>query len=160
MALNNSDINGDYISVNKTWETNARVLAPAPKTASSFREVYMRPELRQVVNEIISYMRVYKFERGIRSDLFVCSPTGGVIKYELFRKYLHKIAGEALGRDITPHALRHTAASLLIADGVPLDVVSRMLGHDGSRITKQIYIHITQELKNHDRDILEKTKII
>lgn len=160
MALQNSDINGDYISINKTWETNACVLAPAPKTASSFREVYMRPELRQVVNEITAYMRVFKFERGIRSDLFVCSPKGGVISYDLFRKYLHKIAADALGRDITPHALRHTAASLLIADGVPLDVVSRMLGHDGSRITKQIYIHITQELKNHDRDILEKTKII
>jgi integrase len=160
IALQNSDINGDYISVTKTWETGARVLVDAPKTASSFREVYMRPELRQVVNEMISYMRVYKFERGIRSDLFVCNPKGGVIKYDLFRKYLHQVAAEALGRDITPHALRHTAASLLIADGVPLDVVSRMLGHDGSRITKQIYIHITQELKNHDREILEKTKII
>ena len=160
MALNNSDINSDYISINKTWETTARVLAPAPKTASSFREVYMRPELRQVVNEIISYMRVYKFERGIRSDLFICNQKGGIIHYDTFRKYLHQVAAESLGRDITPHALRHTAASLLIADGVPLDVVSRMLGHDGSRITKQIYIHITQELKNRDRDILEKTKII
>lgn len=160
IALKDEDIQGDYISVTKTFETNARVVAPAPKTASSFRDVYMRPELRQVVNEIAAYMRVFKFERGIRSDLFICWSDGGFLHYDAFRKYLAELSSSVLGRKITPHALRHTAASLLIAEGVPMEVISRMLGHDGSRITKKIYIHVTQELKNRDRDILSKINII
>lgn len=94
------------------------------------------------------------------SDLFICGADGQYIHYDAFRKYLRELSERVIGRRITPHALRHTTASLLIADGIPLEVVSRMLGHDGSRITKQIYIHITQELKNRDREILSQAQVL
>ena len=82
------------------------------------------------------------------------------MNYNSYRKWLKENSEDILGRKITPHALRHTTASLLIADGVPLEVVSRMLGHDGSKITKQIYIHITQELKNRDKEILSRASLL
>lgn len=160
IALNNSDITDDYILVNKTYETGARVVSTSPKTASSVREVYLRPELLQVVNEIKKYMLEFKFKNGIRNDLFICRADGSYIKYDSFRQYLGDLSESVLNHRITPHALRHTAASLLIAQGVPLEVVSRMLGHDGSRITKQIYLHITQELKNRDNNILKNINIL
>lgn len=160
IALQNSDITADYIQVNKTYETGAGVVSDSPKTSSSVRDVYLRPELLAVVNEIKKYMREYKFARGLRSDLFVCSSDGGFINYDSFRQYLGDLSSSVLGRRITPHALRHTAASLLIAQGVPLEVVSRMLGHNGSKITKEIYFHITQELKNRDNNILKNVNIL
>ena len=67
---------------------------------------------------------------------------------------------KALNRKITPHALRHTTVSLLIAEGVPLEVVSRMLGHKNSQITRDIYMHITQELQKADNDILKKASLL
>jgi len=41
-----------------------------------------------------------------------------------------------------PHELRHTAASLMLAEGVPLQVVSSILGHASIRITSDVYGHV------------------
>ena len=40
------------------------------------------------------------------------------------------------------HSLRHTFASLMIADGTPLVVVSRRLGHAQVSTTANIYAHV------------------
>ena len=39
----------------------------------------------------------------------------------------------------TPHDLRHTCASWMIAAGVPIAVVSRHLGHENIQITVDVY---------------------
>ncbi len=41
-----------------------------------------------------------------------------------------------------PHELRHSAASLMLAAGTPLQVVSAVLGHASIRITSDVYGHI------------------
>jgi integrase len=43
-----------------------------------------------------------------------------------------------------PHELRHSAASLMLAAGVPLQVVSDVLGHSSIRMTADVYGHILQ----------------
>ena len=43
---------------------------------------------------------------------------------------------------VTVHSLRHTYASLMIADEVPLVVVSRQLGHSKASTTANIYAHV------------------
>jgi integrase len=48
---------------------------------------------------------------------------------------------------ISPHDLRHTAGSLMLMKGTPLEAVSDMLGHKDSSITRQIYIHITDNFR-------------
>ena len=42
-----------------------------------------------------------------------------------------------------PHMLRHTAATLMLEAGVPLQQVSRMLGHASIKTTADIYGHVT-----------------
>lgn len=41
-----------------------------------------------------------------------------------------------------PHELRHSAASLMLAQGVKLQVVSEVLGHSSIRMTADVYGHI------------------
>ena len=159
IALEDKDIDEDYIHVTKTYETGVDIIS-TPKTRDSIRDVYLRPELKKVVMKIRTYMREYKFEKGIRSNYFICDDEGRVFHYYSYRKWLKETSAELLQHPITPHALRHTAASLLIADGVPLETVTRMLGHSNSRITKEIYIHITQELRNKDNAALKKASIL
>lgn len=43
---------------------------------------------------------------------------------------------------VTVHSLRHTYASLMIADGTPLVVVSHKLGHAQTSTTANIYAHV------------------
>jgi integrase len=45
----------------------------------------------------------------------------------------------------TPHELRHSAATILLARGVPLHVVSELLGHSSIRETKDVYGHLVAE---------------
>lgn len=47
--------------------------------------------------------------------------------------------------DITLHGLRHTAATLLIADHVDVKTVSRFLGHAETSTTMNIYAHALDE---------------
>jgi integrase/recombinase XerD len=47
-------------------------------------------------------------------------------------------------RRITPHMLRHTAATLLIETGTDIRFVQRLLGHS-SIATTELYTHVTDE---------------
>lgn len=59
----------------------------------------------------------------------------------------HAFSIATLGRRTTFHGLRHTAATLMLAQGVPLKVVSEMLGHDSIQITGDLYTEVVDELK-------------
>ncbi len=50
-------------------------------------------------------------------------------------------AGEALPM-ISPHDLRHTYATLALRRGVPVEVVSKVLGHARVSITLDVYRHV------------------
>jgi integrase len=54
-------------------------------------------------------------------------------------KPLLRLAG--LPKETRFHDLRHTAASLLLGEGVPVPVVSQLLGHADSGITLRVYAH-------------------
>ena len=53
------------------------------------------------------------------------------------------------------HDLRHTHATLLLADGVPAKVVQERLGHSSISITLDLYGHVTAELEQHAADRIE-----
>jgi integrase len=46
---------------------------------------------------------------------------------------------------VTFHGLRHTAASIMLAHGVPLIVVSRQLGHVNPQVTAEVYAHLLND---------------
>jgi len=57
-----------------------------------------------------------------------------------------RVAAKQVGlcRRVTPHMLRHTAATLLIESGVDIRFVQRLLGHS-SIATTEIYTHVSDE---------------
>ena len=50
-----------------------------------------------------------------------------------------------VGFDFTPHMLRHTYATHARRHGVPVEIVSRLLGHRSVRTTSETYLHPTAE---------------
>jgi integrase len=48
---------------------------------------------------------------------------------------------------MTFHALRDTAATLMLQGGVPAHVVSRILGHASEAITLSVYAHVTRGME-------------
>jgi integrase len=60
--------------------------------------------------------------------------------YDLVRRLRRRT-----GIDFDLHWYRHTAATRLLRDGVPIEVVSRILGHAGLSTTLDVYGHLTAE---------------
>jgi integrase len=96
---------------------------------------------------------------GRASDALVfAAPEGGPLRYSNFRGRVFdpavKAAGLA-GQGITPHKLRHTAASLAIAAGADVKVVQLMLGHKSAAMTLDIYGHLWPDRLDEVADALD-----
>ncbi len=157
ISLNKSDV-GKYISVNKTFDPTNKIFT-SPKTDDSVREVYVQPELEELIKNIKVYIRTSERESKISSPLFM-HRNGKMLQYYTYNKYLKETSEKVLGRQITTHVLRHTHTSLLAAQGVDLETIARRLGHSDSRITKEIYLHVTKELRERDNLQVHNTKIL
>lgn len=59
----------------------------------------------------------------------------------MYREF-REICREAGIGDWHPHELRHSAASLMLAQGVKIQVVSEVLGHSSIRMTADVYGHV------------------
>jgi integrase len=59
----------------------------------------------------------------------------------LYREFQKVCRNAGLG-DWHPHELRHSAASLMLAQGVKIHVVSQVLGHSSIRMTADVYGHL------------------
>jgi len=55
------------------------------------------------------------------------------------------------------HVTRHTAVSLLIADGVPLRVIMELLGHSQISTTANTYGHVFAEALREAADAMDRT---
>lgn len=68
--------------------------------------------------------------------------------------YLKEIADLCgIGKNLTFHMARHTFATMSLSKGVPMESVSKMLGHTNIRTT-QIYARITNKKIEHDMEEL------
>lgn len=64
-------------------------------------------------------------------------------------------SGEALP-NISPHDLRHTAGTLMLRRGMPVEVVSKVLGHSKVSITLDVYRHVLEsERRQHVVDLFD-----
>ncbi len=71
----------------------------------------------------------------------------------LYREFQGVCRQAGLG-DWHPHELRHSAASLMLAQGVKIQVVSQVLGHSSIRMTADVYGHILDPDRRDAADAL------
>ena len=151
IGLNSEDVDDEYIHVTKSYSENFSRLGDT-KTQCSVRDVYVQPELAEVIRKIRICMKKQKMMFGYEDKgYFFTGIDGKRVGYAGYAKQL-KIAADKAGIDktVTPHVLRHTMTSLFAEAGVPLEVISRRLGHESSELTKTIYLHITKIHKEQD----------
>jgi integrase len=73
-------------------------------------------------------------------DLVFTAPYGGTLRLMNFRRRTFDPAAERAGLGgLTPHELRHTAASLAVSAGANVKAVQRMLGHASAAMTLDVY---------------------
>jgi integrase len=77
--------------------------------------------------------------------LVFCTTLGTALNPDNERKQFLEIVNRAGLGHLTPNELRHSAASLMLAQDVAIEVVSEILGHTSIRITKDVYGHIGEK---------------
>lgn len=121
------------------------------KTSTSQRQVgipgHVVAELRSLVESR---------ELGPHGAVFAM-PKGGTLDASRFRSRFWVPAVERAGLgDLTPHELRHTAASLMIHAGNNVLVVARQLGHRDASVTLKVYGHLFEDRLDEVADSLER----
>jgi integrase len=81
------------------------------------------------------------------ADLVFRTGRGNAIDPSGFWKALSEATeGAGLGH-WHPHELRHSAATLLLAQGVPLKLISETLGHSSIVVTADVYGHLLDDAR-------------
>lgn len=78
-------------------------------------------------------------------------PLGGVNVGRYFKRHLRRLELPI----IRFHDCRHTAASLLLARGVPLRTIQEVLGHSQISLTADTYSHVLPALKREAADAMD-----
>ena len=83
-------------------------------------------------------------DRWIDTGFIFTTSKGTPIDPRNFYREFRSICDEAGLGHWHPHELRHSAASLMLAQGVKLHVVSQVLGHSSIRMTSDVYGHLLE----------------
>lgn len=89
-------------------------------------------------------------------DFVFTTPHGTPLDGSNVLKAWYRIADSAGIARRRFHALRHSAATLMWEQGVPLDVISATLRHSGLAITKDIYVLFRPEVMRSGADAMDR----
>lgn len=97
------------------------------------------------LSELLERYTDLRSQLTVAHDRLLYNATGASLSTDFVRRELRSAAAAAgLSRHLTPHMLRHTAATQLIESGVDIRFVQRLLGH-ASLSTTEIYTHISDQ---------------
>ncbi|MBQ9416743.1 MAG: site-specific integrase [Clostridia bacterium] len=134
LALTWNDIRGNSIRINKTMSRapGAFVIGP-PKTMSSNRTISVDP---RIIAEIHA--------ARVPGSRFVFPGPGKdyPLAYYTLQGAWRQVTAKLDLPKITIHGLRHSHASWLISNGVPIPAVSKRLGHANVAMTLNVYSHL------------------
>lgn len=116
-------------------------LTESPKTAAGRRTIHLS---KACVDALKAHRaRLAKAGRDVVDGYVFVSDKGNELRLSNFTQRVHDpLLLKAKVKRISPHGLRHTLATLLLAAGVPIKVVAERLGHEDVATTLRTYQHV------------------
>jgi len=123
------------------------VFEDTPKNLSSIRSFRIPPEALEVLKPYKRWQaeqRIALGDKWYNSDRIFVTWDGHPMHPDTLSGWFHEFVKKHDLPEICLHSLRHTNATLQIAGGVPLRIVSSRLGHAQTSTTSNIYTHAIQ----------------
>jgi integrase/recombinase XerD len=118
---------GEVLKIRVSDITGRKIMIHEPKSGSGVEVVFM-PE------HVASRMTAYIADKGLGLDDRVFN-----ISYTTVRNLLSEL-GQSLGIKIAPHDLRRHSATYASRNGVPLEIISKVLLRHADLKTTQVYL--------------------
>ena len=177
------DFKNNRISINKAAQylPETGIFIKAPKSSSGFRELYLPDACMKLLRQLRAQQRKEILIQGSHwqgshkpDENFCFTQEDGRIMFpstlrlELVRilnAYNKTVSDESEKLPVLSfHALRHTTASILMAQGLEPTAIAERLGHSDASITLQVYAHSFAErdkaAANALEDVLLKRKTV
>lgn len=116
-----------------------------PKTSHSLRRINLGPETIAVLRAQRAYQLEQRLQNGEGFNprgLVFTDQLGGPLHPDIVSRHFIRTARKAGFTELRFHDLRHTMATVMLARGTPLKVVSERLGHASAGFTLTVYGHV------------------
>ena len=131
LKFNHLDLFNDVIRV-EGKESKERIV-PINQAAKKYLEIYLNDYRNILIKKGKSCDYLFLNNRGL-----------GITRQGFFKLIKQRAREVQITKDISPHTLRHSFATHLLANGADLRVIQELLGHSDISTT-QMYTHITNE---------------
>lgn len=136
------DLKAGSIRIEQQAATDAatgKTIIAAPKTKRSKRTIDLTPMAATAMTEHLA--RSVALGRA-GDDLVFLGARGGILRHSTWlARVWNPVLRAAEVRQRPPHHARHTYATLSLSAGVPIHVVSAVLGHSRASVTLDTYAH-------------------
>ncbi len=150
MTFNAIDFEANTLSVrqNRVYAgKNFGIKNKRPKTETSIRTISMPKKLAEILLEYKQWWLEQKTLHGdlwAKSNLLFLQDCGEGINPCTLAQWVTKFEIENDFKHVSCHGLRHTATTLMIKSGIPIKVVSYILGHSSPAFTLSVYTHLME----------------
>lgn len=119
---------------------------------------------RRCVDALRAHRHKQEFARRLagnrwqESGLVFASAVGTQLDAANVRREFRRVA-QAAGLDATkwtPRELRHSFVSLLSDSGMPIEQISRLMGHNGTAVTELVYRHQLRPIVEHGAEAMDR----
>ena len=125
-----------------------------PKSKSGYRTIPLTDEAIRILKEQKEKNKKIKvISTEWAEQVFLCRK-GEPIKNSTYDTALFKICDKAEIKRFSMHVLRHTFATRCIEGGMMPKTLQKILGHSNIGITMNLYVHITEEEKQREIDLV------
>jgi integrase len=160
LGLGWDDIDLDAATATVRWQlVGSGATAKRTSTLKSTASKSIVPLPPFVVDRLRAHREAQRAERPVASldgGLVFVTPRGLAVNGSWLTKHFQSLLAAAGLPRLRIHDLRHGAATLLVGAGAHPRVAQELLRHSSSRVTMEIYSHISAGQRREAADLLEK----
>ena len=147
-----------HIRRNRLYNKTTGIYEKEPKTKTSVRDIPLTDGLISDLKEYMEWFRLAdgKFDERLDDYYVAVNPYREPISPQrtgVWLTYYERVWGL---KHVSPHGLRHTYCSLLLSQSVPIQTVSKYMGHSDSTVTLKVYSHFIPDTQEKALSALNK----